>query len=261
MPPATWPEVDADLYDRTFRAVHASPLMRELWAAAMGDQYPTEVEPFSSCSWWLLGRLVAGLRLDPGDTLVDLGCGRGGAGLWTARALSARLVGVDFSPAAVELSASRAEAFLPAGRAAFRVGTFAATGLDEHSVHGVMSIDALPFAPDRDAALREIARVLVPGGRLALTGNRPRDRPPGAPGGWADRLTAAGFRIESATPSPVAGEHWARLYELWRENADGLRAELGPEVAAELLAEAGSNTDLADRENVLFVARTPTGRE
>jgi SAM-dependent methyltransferase len=260
MPPATWPDVDAELYDRSFRALHGSALMRELWAEAMGDQYPAEVDPFSSCCWWLLGRLVAGLRLGPGDTLADLGCGRGGPGLWTARALSARLVGVDFSPAAVELAASRIGAFLPAGRAAFRVGTFADTGLDAHSVHGVMSIDALPFAADRDAALREVARILVPDGRLAFTGVRRLDREPGVPGDWDRRLADAGFRLESATASPFTGRHWPRIYQLWREHADGLRAELGEDVTAELLAEAASNTDLANRETVLYVARAPTGR-
>ncbi len=49
-----------------------------------------------------LRRMAAELRLGPGDTLVDLGCGKGGPALWMARETRARLIGVDFSPVAVE---------------------------------------------------------------------------------------------------------------------------------------------------------------
>ena len=91
--------------------------MRRLWAEAMGEEYPAEVEPFSACSRWLLGRIVAALGLRPDGRLVDLGCGRGGPGLWLARALSVHLVGVDFSPVAVRLALSRAGDFVPPGRA------------------------------------------------------------------------------------------------------------------------------------------------
>lgn len=247
------PDLDAQTFDRSFRATHSSPLLRRLWAEAMGDQYPAEVEPFSSCCWWLLGQVVAGLRLRPGDTLADLGCGRGGPGLWTARALSARLVGVDFSPVALELAASRAGGFLPSDRATFRVGTFEATGLEPHSVHGVLSADALPFAPDRDAALREVRRILVPGGRLVFTGMRR----PGLRRTWDQRLTDAGFGIESAAASPIYRGYLRRLYPLIREHADGLRAELGEQVTADLLDEADTNTDFENRDSVLFVAQAP----
>jgi hypothetical protein len=80
------PEIAPGAFDQVFRALEGSPLMHRLTAEAMGDQYPAEVQPFSSCGWWLLGEFVAGLRIGPGDTLLDLGCGRGGPGLWLARA-------------------------------------------------------------------------------------------------------------------------------------------------------------------------------
>ena len=73
-------------YDAAHEAVHGSQLMRRLWAGAMGDQYPAEVEPFSSCTWWLLGHLVAALRLPRDGRLADLGCGLAGpASGWPGR--------------------------------------------------------------------------------------------------------------------------------------------------------------------------------
>jgi ubiquinone/menaquinone biosynthesis C-methylase UbiE len=213
------------------------------------------VQPFSSCCWWLLGQLVTGLRLRPDDTLVDLGCGRGGPGLWLARALSTQLVALDFSPEAVELTAARAQSFLPADRATFQVGTFDATGLPPATAHGVVSIDALPFAPDRDAAVAEARRILAPGGRLVFTAGQRHEIEPGSNSNWERRLTDAGFEIETRTVHPCHHEHWRRLYALWQEHADGLRRELGEDVTAELLAEAERPNTFEAFDSLVLVCR------
>lgn len=42
-------------------------------------------------------------------------------------------------------------------------------GLPTASPDAIVSIDALIFAPDKSAAIAELARVLRPGGRLAIT--------------------------------------------------------------------------------------------
>jgi ubiquinone/menaquinone biosynthesis C-methylase UbiE len=256
----TLPEMnEPSAYDQAFRTLDGSRLMRELWAEAMVDQYPDEVDPFSSCCWWLLGQLVAGLRLTPGGTLVDLGCGRGGPGLWLARALSAHLVAVDFSPVAIELTRSRAPAFLADGRVAFRVAEFSSTGLGPGTADGVVSVDALPFAPDRDAALREIHRILSADGRLVFTATQNRAMAPDDPGTWERHLDDAGFDMETRTVNPFHHEHWRRLYALWHERADDLRADLGEAVTDGLLAEAAGVDRLDHQEPLVFVARRRPG--
>ncbi|MEV6595755.1 class I SAM-dependent methyltransferase [Actinoplanes sp. NPDC051346] len=223
-----------DDYDAMHHAAQNSPLLHELWERAMGDEYPTGVEPTSSCSWWLLGHAVSALRLRPDERLVDLGCGRGGPGLWLARALSARLTGIDFSAVAVEIAARRADDFVAPGRAEFRQGSFERTGLPDRYADGLLSVDALPFSPDRQAAIREAARILAPGGRFVLTA---REQPADAEG-WPTMATAAGFDVELILDNTDHDDFWRRLFASYPENAPGLRVELGERATDNLLTEA-----------------------
>jgi SAM-dependent methyltransferase len=114
-----------------------------------------------------LAEVIEQLQLVPGDTLVDLACGRGGYGLEVSVRTGARLVGVDFSSEAVRQA--RGLAARLARDAEFVVGDLAATGLEEGLAEGVMSIDAIQFAHEPAAAYREVRRILVPGGRVVLT--------------------------------------------------------------------------------------------
>ncbi|GAB1688210.1 class I SAM-dependent methyltransferase [Krasilnikovia sp. M28-CT-15] len=221
-------------YDAMHHAAQNSPLLHALWARAMGDEYPTGVEPTSYCSWWLLGHAVSALRLPAGARLVDLGCGRGGPGLWLARALSVRLTGVDFSAAAVELAAQRAGDFVAPGRAEFRQGSFERTGLPDHYANGLVSVDGLPFSPDRQGALREASRILAPGGRFVLT---VREQPADADD-WPTMAAVAGFDAELVLDNTEHDGFWRRLFMSYPGNAAGLRAELGARAADNLLLEA-----------------------
>src|SRR5580693_3088245 len=87
-------------FDQAFSAAAASRGLRRVWELAAPD-LPPEVEPFSFVSTALLRHVARALRLSPGQTLADLGCGRGGPGLWLAREAGVSLVGVDFSPVAI----------------------------------------------------------------------------------------------------------------------------------------------------------------
>lgn len=173
--------------DRDWRAVFEetyvsppSPVSERIWRQVFGDEYPNGVDPFSFVTLTELNRFVAELRLRADNVLVDVGCGRGGAGLWVASATGAHLVGIDIAEAALAAARSRAEAM---GIAAdFRLGSFDATGLEDAVADGVMSVDALLFTPDKRAALHELRRILRPGGRLVLTSwdyhRQPIGRPP-----------------------------------------------------------------------------------
>jgi len=169
LPPAAGtPAPTAAGFDEVFSAAAASPGIRRVWELAAPD-LPPQIEPFSFVSAGLLRHVAQALDLSPGQTLVDLGCGRGGPGMWLARQADVSLVGVDFSPVGVDQAAHRAALFGLAGRTRFVVGDLTHTGLRQASADAAVSIDAFHFASDPAAAAGEARRVLRPGRRLVLT--------------------------------------------------------------------------------------------
>ncbi|RKN50087.1 class I SAM-dependent methyltransferase, partial [Streptomyces klenkii] len=202
----------------------------------------------------LLALMVTRLRLRPGQLLVDAGCGTGGVGLWLARAMSARLAGLDLSPVAIAHAAARRPHFLPQGRASFSVAPIEATGLPSGRTHGAVSVDALGFAPDPDAALRELGRLLAPGARLAATRAARR----GAETAWEAQARAAGLLVEHVDERPGEPVMWQRLYRLWIGHETELRRELGDAQAENMLREAHRMLPaLPGRRAVLLTLRRP----
>jgi ubiquinone/menaquinone biosynthesis C-methylase UbiE len=249
----------AELFDLMHETSSRSQLVWELSAQAYGDEYPAEVRPFGMTTWWVLGRFVSELRIGPGATLADLACGRGGPGLWVARATGANLIGVDWSSVAVESAIERAPEFLPAGRAHFQVGQLTDTNLPDSSADAVLCADAIFFANDRIAALREVARILRAGGRFVFTcDEEANSRRLSAVPNWTPLLEAAGLEVEQKEQIPRFAESLQRMYTLWLEHLDELRAELGDEAAAEMADEANAvGPTLAGRTALVVTARRP----
>jgi ubiquinone/menaquinone biosynthesis C-methylase UbiE len=254
-PPPPRPRTVAAAFDGWHRARAGAPLISRLYAEAMGERYPHEIAANSSADWPLLGLLVARLQLVPGQLLVDAGCGTGGVGLWLARALSARLAGVDVSAAAVQHATARIPDFVPPGRAEFQVAPLEATGLLDGCAHGLVCVDALSFASDRTQALREFGRVLAPGGRLALTRAVRRDA---ATPDFEAHAHAAGLVLEHVDERPDEPATWERVFRLWQRHADALAHELGAEETQTMLTSAAHTLPrLPGRRAVLLTLRRP----
>jgi SAM-dependent methyltransferase len=161
-------------FDSVFADYERSPRLRDLFGATLDAALPTEIEPFSFVPLAALEAIAQAVGVRAGELLVDLGCGRGGPGMWAARTSGARLVGVDRSLVAATQARGRAARFGLQATAGFVVGDLGATGLADGCADAVMCVDAFQFAADHLAAAREVLRVLRRGRRLALSCWEPR---------------------------------------------------------------------------------------
>lgn len=242
----------------------ASTVQSQIWATVFGDEYPAELEPYSYTSRSELARVADEVRLGQGDLLVDIGAGRGGPGLWVAATTGAAYMAIDIATSGLKAVEDRATQLGFSERVRTREGSFEALPLADGEASAVMSIDALLFSPDKQAALVEIARVLRPGGRVIFTTWDYSSQPAGRPPQVADHrplIDAAGLRLVSYDETP----DWERRHR----ETDRLLMERVEDVAAESnepvddvrrdLAEMSATVDMMIRR-IFVVAEKPANR-
>lgn len=107
--------------------------------------------------------------IQPGDTIVDLGCGFGIDSILAAKRTgpSGRVLALDFLPEMLERTAAAANEAGLANVATVK-GEMEAIPLADASVDVVISNGVLNLSPRKARALAECARVLRPGGELCV---------------------------------------------------------------------------------------------
>lgn len=113
-------------------------------------------------------RAVERLAIRRDDEVLEIGFGGGGALARLLSATSGRVAGVELSAPMLRRARRRFRRELEHGRLELREASVAALPFDDATFDRVVTVNTIYFWPDHADGLREIARVLKPGGRVVI---------------------------------------------------------------------------------------------
>jgi SAM-dependent methyltransferase len=141
------------------------------WARELGYPEPElsrvpdgSVESFAGvANHWTLG------RVEPGEMVLDLGCGAGTDLLIAAQMTGStgRVIGVDMTSAMLDQVRTSADQ-MSVTNLELHESLIESLPLEDASVDVVISNGVIDLVPDKEAVFDEIDRVLRPGGRLQI---------------------------------------------------------------------------------------------
>ena len=173
--------VDVDVLRREIRETYTEVSTKQekefifptgrAWAQELGYPEPelsrvpdASVESFAGvANHWTLG------RIEPGEVVLDLGCGAGTDLLIAAQMTGpdGRVIGVDMTVAMLEQTRASATR-MGLTNVELHEALIEASPIGDASVDVVISNGVIDLVPDKDAVFDEIDRVLKPGGRLQI---------------------------------------------------------------------------------------------
>ncbi|MFN8051709.1 MAG: methyltransferase domain-containing protein [Acidimicrobiales bacterium] len=143
--------------------------MAEFWDGERGEAWVARADQFDAQLEIYALRAIAAAAPQPGETVIDIGCGAGTTTLMAAQAVGAtgRAVGIDISRPMLDLARRRAQS-LSHTNVEFVLGDAQVMDPPDATADAVVSRFGVMFFDDPTAAFANIARMTSPGGRLSF---------------------------------------------------------------------------------------------
>jgi ubiquinone/menaquinone biosynthesis C-methylase UbiE len=172
--------------------------LHAMWSSVAGH-WATHADMVDTRAAVFTAQMLASVDPQPGERILELASGPGGAGLAAAaRFPTCEVVISDVAPEMVAVAARRAG---EGGLTNVRTAVIDLEAIDQpdESFDAVLCREGLMFATDHAHAVREMRRVLRPGGRLCVSVWGPRERNP-----WL-ALVLDGVSAQVGRPVPPPG--------------------------------------------------------
>ncbi|MCO1581664.1 methyltransferase domain-containing protein [Crossiella sp. SN42] len=149
--------------------------LNDLFAQALGGSIhlgywrdDQDHSPISTASERLTTMVADRLLADPDSRLLDIGCGNGLPALQIATTRQAHVTGITLSDHQVTVATKAAAGRELADRVTFQRADAMDLSFADNTFDHAWAIESLAHMPDHQAALKQAARVVKPGGRLVI---------------------------------------------------------------------------------------------
>lgn len=204
----------ARYFDALYATLAASPTHEAIGREALGAAYVGQIGYVDEPELRRLAELAGAVR---GRRVLELCCGTGGVSSWLARELGVRAIGVDCSAGGLRLARGQGGG---SGETQLTAAGFAAADLARlpfvpASFDGMLCIDG--FGAGFDAVAAQAARLLRPGGGLAVLVSLPPDETARAIEAFGQAGLVDGFAEDRTASAAPLMARWLAAYRRHRE--------------------------------------------
>lgn len=193
-----------DELDAFYRDIWGEHVHHGLWI--------TGQEPVDVAVRQLMDHVAAHARLQPGQTVCDVGCGYGGTARYLSRRYGAHVTGLTLSPAQYAYACTVAP---DQQNPVYLLQDWLDNDFSDSSFDIVVSIECISHVPDKARFFEEVARVLRPGGRLVLCAWLAAE----APRAWEVRYLLEPICREARLPGLATASEYLDMMQAARLNA------------------------------------------